>query len=101
MFSSDGLTVDPWWYLDLGSTAIQVSSVYVWQRTDCEHASCSSRMINLEVRIGSNLVGHTWNNSLCNYEEKTWTKVYGINLPCPQPLVGPIVTIQGEFVKAD
>jgi hypothetical protein len=56
-------------------------------------------MINLDVRIGSN--GNGQSNALCNYQAKTWTGVYGINLPCPQPLVGPIVTIQGEFVKAD
>ena len=92
--------VDSWFYLDLGTPAIQVSSVYIWQRTDCERnpASllCSSRMQNLDVRVGTS--GNGQANALCNYQAATWTGVFGINLPCSYPLTGPIVTIQGKCV---
>ena len=82
---------DAWWLLDLGTNKIQVASVYIWQPTDSVN-----RNQNLEVRLGTQPAGYTWDNPLCYYQAKTWTQVDGINLTCSQPLVGPIVTIQGE-----
>ena len=93
----ESYATDAWFKLDLGTPAVQVSSVYIWQRTNCERNPatllCSSRMQNLDVRVGTN--GNGQANALCNYQAATWTGVFGINLTCSSPLTGPILTIQG------
>lgn len=87
-------------YVDLGTSNSLVSSVYIWQRTDCEQIPstvlCSSRLQNLDVRVGTNNYQANWQaNTLCNYQAVTWTGVFGVNLTCSSPLGGPSVTIQG------
>ena len=87
---SAGSVVTSWWQVDLGSSYL-VSSIFIWQRTDCEWGSCSGRLSNLTLTVGSSSDGSQ--NAVCSSQPKAWNGVLGINLTCTCPLLGRYVRI--------
>ena len=83
---------NPWWQVDLGSSAV-ISSVVVWNRTDC----CSDRLTDYWVFVSNTPFAASDTPATLAARAGTWSS-HQTTAPNPNTAI-PVPSVQGRYVR--